>query len=119
MTLVLMFLDVDPCEKTLHESQNLSAVLGRFFQAEPFPSPVFSNSRGDGKQWFPPPVTPALSSDARPRGPGPGAMSWKPRLLFQSGLETIENTGGLLTALDNDFHWSVSLYVWEILGLAK
>lgn len=33
--------------------------------------------------------------------------------------ETIQNTSGPLTAQDNEFHGSASLYVWETQGLAK
>lgn len=33
--------------------------------------------------------------------------------------ETFQNTNGLLTAQDNEFHSTTSLYVWETSSLAK
>lgn len=47
------------------------------------------------------------------------AIEPKQRVQFSKPAETIQNTSGLLTAQDNEFHGSASFYVWETQGLAK
>lgn len=65
----------------------------QFFQAELFPSAVFSWGffsvilRAMENNGFPPSVTPALSSDARPQGSDPGAVRWKPLIAVSKWTE--------------------------------